>query len=317
MKTIYLKKQTERLLPCVATIGFFDGVHLGHRYIINKVVTMARSESMLATIVTFARHPRQILCPQWSPQLLSTLDEKVALLSETGIDQLVVLPFDEAMAALSARDFMREILLQQLGVRILLTGYDNRFGRRQANQTEGFEDYVGYGKEMGMTVVQGDPYDAADIRVSSSKVRKLLAGGDIEKAAHCLGRPYQLEGLVVSGEHIGTALGFPTANLQLSDADKLVPAAGVYAVKVRLENSTEELHGMMNIGHRPTFGGVHQTLETHIFYFSGNVYGRKMVVWFISRLRPEQKFDSREALMTQLAHDAKLAEQKLNESTEI
>ena len=122
---------------------------------------------------------------------------------------------------------------------------------------------------------------------------------------------------MVSGEHIGTALGFPTANLQLSDADKLVPAAGVYAVKVRLENSTEELHGMMNIGHRPTFGGIHQTLETHIFHFSGNVYGRKMVVWFISRLRPEQKFDSREALMTQLAHDAKLAEQKLNESTEI
>ena len=138
MKTIYLKKQTERLLPCVATIGFFDGVHLGHRYIIDKVVATARREGMLATIVTFARHPRQVLCPQWSPQLLSTLDEKVALLSETGIDQLVVLPFDEAMAALSARDFMREILLQQLGVRILLTGYDNRFGRRQANQAEGF-----------------------------------------------------------------------------------------------------------------------------------------------------------------------------------
>ena len=155
-----------------------------------------------------------------------------------------------------------------------------------------------------MTVVQGDPFDAADIRVSSSKVRKLLAAGDVEKAAHCLGRPYQLEGLVVSGEHIGTALGFPTANLQLSDADKLVPAAGAYAVKVRLEGSPEELHGMMNIGHRPTFGGEHQTLETHILHFSGNVYGRKMVVWFISRLRPEQKFDSREALTAQLAHDA-------------
>lgn len=317
MKTIYLDRQTERLLPCVATIGFFDGVHLGHRYIIDKVLATAQHEGMLSTIVTFDHHPRQVLCPEWSPQLLSTLDEKVRLLSETGVDQLVVLPFDEAMAALSARDFMREILFRRLGVRILLTGYDNRFGRREPERVEGFDDYVVYGKEMGMKVLQGDPFEAADIRVSSSKVRKLLAEGDVVKAARCLGRPYQIEGLVVNGEHIGTTLGFPTANLQLQDAGKLIPAAGSYAVRVWLGGASGEMHGMMNIGNRPTFGGEHQTLETHIFHFSGNVYGKKMVVRFISRLRPEQRFVSRGALMAQLALDASQAEQVLNETLEI
>ena len=309
MKTIYLNREGERAVPCVATIGFFDGVHLGHRYIINEVMTIAQGDGQASMVVTFERHPRQVLHSEWCPQLLSTLDEKVALLSETGIDYLVVLQFDESMAALSARDFMHDILQQRLGVRTLVTGYDNRFGH---NRTEGFDDYVRYGREMGMTVVQGMPFDAEGIRVSSSKVRRLLSEGQVEQASQCLGRPYVLAGQVVRGDHIGTGMGFPTANLHLEDESKLVPASGVYAVKVRISESAEVYRGMMNIGSRPTFGGHRQTLETHIFNFSGDIYDQQLTVWFVSRLRSEMKFDSREALMLQLRTDLHQAEAALD-----
>ncbi|MBQ3753230.1 MAG: bifunctional riboflavin kinase/FAD synthetase [Prevotella sp.] len=308
MKTIFLNRQVERPVSCVATIGFFDGVHLGHRYIISKVVEYARREGLASMVVTFERHPRQVLHSDWCPQLLSTLDEKLEQLSQTGIDFLVVLQFDEAMASLSAHDFMHDILWQRLGVKVLVTGYDNRFGH---NRTEGFDDYVRYGREIGMAVVQGDPIEVSSIRVSSSKVRRLLAEGLVEQAAECLGRPYMLSGRVVCGEHIGREMGFPTANLQLADDGKLIPASGVYAVKVKLEGAAELYHGMMNIGSRPTFGGQHQTLETHIFHFGGDIYGQQMTVLFVSRLRSEKRFDSREALMLQLESDLHQAEEKL------
>lgn len=314
MKTIYLNGVGERPVPCVATIGFFDGVHLGHRYIISEVMALARSEGLASMVVTFECHPRQVLHSDWCPQLLSTLDEKVALLAETGIDYLVVLQFDKAMAALSAYDFMHDILQQRLGVKTLVTGYDNRFGH---NRAENFDDYVRYGLEMGMTVVQGKPFDAGAVRVSSSKVRRMLAEGQVEQAAKCLGRPYALAGRVVSGEHIGTGMGFPTANLQLSGEGKLVPASGVYAVKVRLEGLPGLHHGMMNIGSRPTFGGHNQTLETHILHFDGNIYDQQLEVGFVSRLRSEMKFDSREALMSQLEEDLRQAEEALNKDSEL
>ena len=311
METIYLSRQAETPVPSVATIGFFDGVHLGHRYIIDKVVTKARREGLASMVVTFEQHPRQVLHSDWCPQLLSTLDEKVELLSQTGIDRLVVLRFDEAMAALSAYDFMHDILQQQLGVKILITGYDNRFGH---NRAEGFDDYVRYGREMGMAVVQGDPIEVGSVRVSSSKVRRLLEEGHVEQATMCLGCPYALTGRVVGGEHIGTGMGFPTANLQLPNDGKLVPASGVYAVKVKLEESPQQYYGMMNIGSRPTFGGHSQTLETHIFRFDGDIYGQQLKVWFVSRLRSEMKFDSREALMSQLKLDLLQAEAALNKN---
>ena len=264
--------------------------------------------------VTFECHPRQVLHSAWCPQLLSTFDKKVELLSQTGIDYLAVLQFDEAMASLSARDFMHDILQEQLGVKVLVTGYDNRFGH---NRAEGFDDYVNYGHEMGMAVIQGDPIEVGSIRVSSSKIRRLLAEGRVEQAAECLGRPYELSGRVVSGEHIGTEIGFPTANLQLADDGKLVPGSGVYAVKVKLEGSPELYHGMMNIGSRPTFGGNCQTLETHLFHFGSNIYGQQMSVQFVSHLRSEMKFDSREALMLQLGSDLRQAESALNKESEL
>ena len=317
MKIVYLDKQTELLSSGVATIGFFDGVHLGHRYLIDKVCEIARGKGMLSTVITFASHPRQVLQPSWHPQLLSTFEEKMALLSQTGIDQVVVLRFDEAMAALSAHDFMFDILCKQLGVKVLLAGYDNHFGHRSSDSQEGFADYVKYGEEMGISVVQGAPFVAGDVRVSSSKVRGFLHEGNVEQAAQCLGHPYELTGKVVSGEHIGTSMGYPTANLQPTDANKLIPAPGVYAVKVRMKESLEVRHGMMNIGCRPTFNGDHQTLETHIFHFSHDIYGKEMTVWFISRLREETRFSSQEALKVQLEADAHQAETILRKTDEI
>ncbi len=316
MKIINLSGQLATTVPCVATIGFFDGVHKGHQYIINKVISTAQHCHLAAVAITFAQHPRQVLQCDWHPQLLTTFDEKMALLSQTGIDGLAVLPFDREMAALTAHDFMAEVLKRQLGVHVLVTGYDNHFGHRMPGSQEGFDDYVGYGREIGMQVLSGDPFDAGDVRVSSSKVRQQVLQGDVSLAASCLGRPYMLTGKVVRGKHIGTGLGFPTANLLPDDAEKLIPANGVYAVRAAIDGE-HPVMGMMNIGSRPTFAGDHLTLEVHLFHFAGDLYGRRLSVSFIRRLRSEVKFDSGEALQAQLVEDARQAEKVLNETTKI
>lgn len=317
MEIIDFNERLEWQTPCVATVGFFDGVHRGHRFLIDKVMATAHQMRMSPTVITFAIHPRQVLSADRHPQLLSTLDEKTALLAQTGVGRLVVLPFDAAMAALSARDFMANVLLRRLGVRVLVTGYDNHFGHRVASSTEGFDDYVRYGRELGIDVLPCSPFDADAFRVSSSKIRCFLQAGDVEQAAQCLGRFYQLTGEVVRGEHIGTGLGFPTANLQPLCADKLIPAPGVYVVRICVGDAQEQLSGMMNIGRRPTFDGEHLTLEVHIFHFSANLYGQQISVSFVRRLRPEMKFDSREALAAQLAVDAQQSENILNNTIDV
>ena len=315
MKIISFNEQMERQVSCVATIGFFDGVHRGHRFLINKVTETAQQTGMASMVITFDVHPRHVLCPGWHPQLLSTLDEKKELLAQTGVDQLVVLPFNADIAALSARSFME--MLRRQGVRVLVTGYDNHFGKRTVDGTEGFDDYVRYGRELDMTVLACSPFEAGNILVSSSQVRHFLQIGDVESAARCLGRSYTLTGNVVRGEHIGTGLGFPTANLQLPCADKMVPAAGVYAVRACIGSSRELLSGMMNIGRRPTFNGDHLTLEAHVFHFNDNLYGQQMSISFVRRLRSEMKFDSREALAAQLTIDAQLSKEILNQTNDI
>ena len=316
MKTIYVNMEhfedadsPQNLPPCAATVGFFDGVHLGHQHLIATMREQAARQGLETAVVTFDRHPRQVLNPDWQPQLLTSAVEKAVLLAQTGIDRLVILHFDRQMATLSAREFMQRILLKHLNVRLLYTGYDNRFGHER---TESFADYVSYGHDMGMTVSQADELRADGLKVSSSAIRSYLAEGAVERAAQCLGHPYFLTGTVVSGQHIGTDIGFPTANLQPDEPLKLIPANGVYAAKVRLQNSLEQKHAMTNIGHRPTFNGQRLTLETHILHFTGDIYGQRMVVALIGRLRGEQKFDNEQALAEQLHHDAEAATQYLN-----
>ena len=286
----------------VATIGMFDGVHRGHQFVLRQVVEKARERGLQSMAITFdhSLHREQVLTP---------LDMKQVLLSKTGINHVEVLSFTDELRSMTARQFMQQVLKEQLQVRVLLIGYDNRFGHRRE---EGFQDYVRYGKELGIEVLQLP----AEGDVSSSSIRQLLSEGHVAEAAQSLGYPYTLMGHVAHGEHVGTSLGFPTANLVLDEASQLIPAPGVYAVKVRLENSMEHKHGMMNIGTRPTFAGHQLTLETHIFQFHEDLYGQPMLVSFVGRLRAEQRFDSKEALRQQLQQDAVQAAEILNQDFE-
>ena len=284
----------------VATIGFFDGVHYGHRFLIDRVIEEAQRSGMSSAVITFDRHPREVLQTDYQPDLLSTLDEKLLLLSKTHVDNTVVLHFDASLAALTAHDFMRDVLQGQLKVRKLIIGYDNRFGH---NRSEGFDDYVRYGKELGIEVIRADAFLPDDVRVSSSVIRTCLREGRVEEANRLLGYDYTIESRIVSGYQNGRKMGFPTANLDVTRCQQLLPASGVYAVLVRLKDSVGWKRGMMNIGHRPTFNGTTTSMEVNLFNFSGDLYGQELLVSFISKIRDERKFDSIEALAEQLQHD--------------
>lgn len=284
----------------VATIGFFDGVHRGHRFLIDRVIEEAQRSGMLSAVITFDRHPREVLQTDYQPDLLSTLDEKLLLLSKTHVDNTVVLHFDASLAALTAHDFMRDVLQGQLKVRKLIIGYDNRFGH---NRSEGFDDYVRYGKELGIEVIRADAFLPDDVRVSSSVIRTCLREGRVEDANRLLGYDYTIESRIVSGYQNGRKMGFPTANLDVTRCQQLLPASGVYAVLVRLKDSVGWKRGMMNIGHRPTFNGTTTSMEVNLFNFSGDLYGQELLVSFISKIRDERKFDSIDALAEQLQHD--------------
>ncbi len=287
------------MVGAVATIGMFDGVHQGHQFVLRQVVDCACQHGLRSICITFDHSPRR-------EQVLTPLDEKLRLIRQVGIDHCEVLQFTPALKALTAREFMEQELKQRLGVQILLTGYDNRFGH---NRTEGFDDYVRYGRELGMEVI-GLPSKG---HVSSSYIRQLLLGGDVGEAAICLGHSYAISGQVTHGEHIGTRLGFPTANIVPDDVCQLIPAGGVYAVRVSVAEQGEPSvwKGMMNIGTRPTFGQHSQTLEVHLLHYDDDLYGQHLTLEFVSRLREEQTFDSPEALQEQLKKDALQAEKIL------
>ncbi len=295
--------------PCTATIGFFDGVHRGHRYLIDSVKARAMQDGTgQSTVITFDAHPRLVLHKDYRPRLLTTAAEKVERLALTGVDNCVVLHFDEAMASLPAREFMQEVLLRRLNVRTLVTGYDNRFGR---NRSEGFEDYVRYGREMGIDVVRADAFTLNGVQVSSSVIRSFLSEGEVRMAAMCLGYGYRLAGRVVGGYHEGRRMGFPTANIVPEDSLKLVPRSGVYAVRAAVDGGESMTGGMMNIGTRPTFDGTETTLEVNLFGFSGDLYGHTLTVEFVEKLRDERKFPSVKRLMEQLEEDRREAERVL------
>lgn len=279
----------------VATIGMFDGVHRGHQFVLQQLASEAHRRGMQSLVFTFDRSPRK-------EAVLTPTPEKVQLLSAAGVDRVEVLPFTPELKAMTARQFMAW-MQQQYDVRVLLTGYDNRFGH---NRCETFTDYAGYGRELGIDVLPLTPApmpsSASPSTVpgpaSSSLVRQLLLAGQVAEAAILLGRPYSISGRITHGQHIGTSLGFPTANIQPDEPLQLIPAAGAYAV---LANHRA---AMMNIGTRPTFEGHETTLEAHVFGLEHDIYGQPMTVQFVDRLRDEQRFESAGALRHQLAQDA-------------
>lgn len=289
----------------VASIGFFDGVHRGHLCLIEQLCQEAQRRDMSSLLVTFDRHPRTVVSPDHVPTLLTTLEEKEHLLRQTGVDEITILPFTKELSLLSARDFMEQVLLRELDVRALVLGYDHAFGHGGG----AFADYVRWGQEIGIDVVRA--HELESLMVSSSKCRKRLEQGDVEAAGEMLGRAYTLGGTVVRGFHIGRELGFPTANLK-PDEEKLIPAHGAYAVWAVLSNG--ERHGaMLNIGNRPTIGnGEAVSIEVNIFDYDGDLYGQRLTLEFVSRLREEQRFATREELSAQLAADETSARKILN-----
>ncbi|MBQ8889683.1 MAG: bifunctional riboflavin kinase/FAD synthetase [Bacteroidaceae bacterium] len=284
--------------PMVATIGFFDGVHLGHRFLINQVKAAAAQTGWQSSIITFPVHPRQVIQSEFQPQLLSSPEEKIELLAATGIDNCILLPFTRELSMLTAREFM-QLLYIRYNVRMLVIGYDHRFGH---NRTETFEDYCRYGKELGIHIMQATAYTQEQDKVSSSAIRRALQTGDIRTATKFLGYPYFLEGTVVDGYKVGRKIGFPTANLQVDFPNKLIPSVGVYAVWVSVGG--KQWKGMLNIGHRPTLNnGTNLSIEVHILDFEGDIYRQKMRIEFIDFLRPETKFSSVDELIEQMKKD--------------
>ncbi len=289
-----------------ATLGMFDGVHAGHRYVISQLCQIARGRGMRSMIITFDCHPRQVVQTDWKPQLLTSLEQKVELLRQTGADCVEVLHFDHEMSLLSAREFMSKVLIGQFGVNLLLTGYDNRFGHREKDCREQFEDYQRYGQELGMEVILGEALSNNQGKaVSSSVVRSVLAQGDVEEASLLLGRQYSMTGTVEHGLALGRRMGFPTANIRV-DANTMIPANGVYAVMVGVEGQNNRLMGMTNIGVRPTFanGNSAASIETHLLDYCDDMYGKTITLYFVARLRQEQRFSSADALASQLLNDA-------------
>ena len=318
-------------LNCVATIGSFDGVHRGHRCLLKQVRKIADERNLKAMAVTFALSPKRVLGGS-DMALLNSMEERQALLYQAGMDEVAVLDFTHEMAEMTARDFMLHVLKEQLGVTVLVIGYDHRFGR---GRTDGYDDYVRYGHELGIDVVRGEACMEGYEAVSSTRIRHCITEGYVTEAAHLLGYNYRLCGTVVDGYRVGRKIGFPTANISITE-NKLLPADGVYAVKVGVQWTMDDgemtndlkmkeinchlsnevrwpkgkatadcpLRGMLNIGHRPTVNnGEERSIEVHILDFEGDLYGQSLCVEFVERLRNEQAFDSIEALMRQLEAD--------------
>ncbi len=287
------------LPSAVVTSGTFDGVHRGHQTILARLTEVARSSGGESVLITYWPHPRTVLSnDSMDLKLLTTLDEKIDLLEQAGVDHLVVIPFTRAFSELSSAEYIQQVLIDKIGTRKLVIGYDHRFGRDR----EGGFDYIqAHQYEYGFEVEEIPRQDIEAVGVSSSRIRAALEAGHIDIANRLLGRPYSLSGTVVKGRQLGRTIGFPTANLQVDDPVKLIPANGVYAVDVLYAG--QKFSGMLNIGFRPTVAGTHQTIETYIFDFDKDIYGEHLTLQFRAFLRPEQKFDGLSALVSQLKQD--------------
>jgi len=293
----------KKLNFAVVTSGTFDGVHIGHQKILSRLKEIARSNKGETVLITYWPHPRLVLYPdQTDLKLLNTFEEKAEHLKEQGIDHLVRIPFTKEFANTTSNDFIRNILVEKLGTKKLVIGYDHRFGK---NREGSFEHLKANSNQYGFDVEEISRQDIDDVAVSSTKIRNALLEGSVDDAAHLLGKPYSIRGRVVKGEKIGRIIGFPTANLEIDFKHKLIPADGSYAVMLTIRSN--QLKGMLNIGYRPTVGGARRTIEVNIFDFSEDIYGDEIRISFIERIRDELKFDDIEALKSQLQKDKKKA----------
>jgi len=284
----------------VVTIGTFDGVHVGHQKIINKLVKIAKKEDLHAAILTFFPHPRMVLQSDSNIKLINTIDEKSEILQSFGVDNLVIHEFTREFSRLTALEFVRDVLVDKLHVKHLIVGYDHRFGR---NRSANIEDLREFGETYNFKITEISAKEIDEVAVSSTKIRNSLIEGDIQLANKYLGYKFLLTGKVVKGRSLGSKIGFPTANIEIEEQYKLIPKNGSYVVKVHINNSV--VYGMMNIGENPTIEGKGSSIEVHLFDFSENIYNQYIKIELLDRLRDEQKFDSVEDLIAQLSKDKK------------
>ncbi|MDO6604074.1 bifunctional riboflavin kinase/FAD synthetase [Arenibacter palladensis] len=298
MITVQSISNYDKAHPTAITIGTFDGVHIGHRKILERLINNAKVLELKSTVLTFFPHPRMVLQKDVSIKLLNTIDEKIKILEELGIDYLIVHPFTKEFSRLSATQFVRDILVNDLKTKKIIIGYDHRFGR---NRNANINDLMAFGNALDFEVEEISAQEVDDVSVSSTKIRKALEDGDMKTANMYLGYNYMLTGSIVKGKGLGRKLNFPTANLSIPEDYKLIPKNGVYVVSSVLNGKT--VFGMMNIGFNPTVEGKTKSIEINFFDFEQDLYGKKIQVDIIDRIRDEKKFNSLEALQAQLKKD--------------
>jgi riboflavin kinase/FMN adenylyltransferase len=282
----------------VVTIGTFDGVHIGHKKIITRLAESARVHDWESVVLTFFPHPRMLLQKDADIKLINTITERGDLLEGLGLDHLVVHPFTLDFSKMHAEDFVEEILVNALNAKKVIIGYDHRFGR---NRTANIEDLKRFGEQFGFEVEEISKQEIEDVAVSSTKIRTALLEGHIDKANAYLGYAIMLEGTVIHGKSLGKTLGYPTANLHISEAYKLIPGQGVYVVRSFIENTL--VYGMMNIGTNPTVGGIKQTIETYFFDFDSDLYDKRLSIEILCKIRGEKNFESVEILVKAMQED--------------
>lgn len=292
IKSFSANKQT------IVTIGTFDGVHLGHRKILEQITKNAQELNCESLVLTFFPHPRTVLQDDTEMKQLNTLDEKISLLAALGVDNLVVHPFDKEFSRLTAEEFVKEVLVDVFKVRKIIIGHDHRFGR---NRTANIDDLITFGETYGFDVEQISVEQLNEVSISSTKIRNALLEGNVELAANYLGYNYSVTGTVTQGKQLGRTIGYPTANITIAENYKLIPLNGVYIVKSIIDGNV--VYGMMNIGVRPTVDGTTQTIEVHFFDFNQDLYTQKITVSLLKRMRSEQKFESIDALKSELGLD--------------
>ena len=282
----------------IITIGTFDGVHLGHKSILEKMKNATQNNQYESLVLTFFPHPRMVLQQDSSIKLLNTIDEKATLLEKFGIDNLIIHPFDEAFSNLSAEEFVKNILVDKLNIHKIIIGHDHRFGK---NRTADINDLIAFGKKYSFEVEQINAHEIDEIAISSTKIRKALIEGNIKLANQYLGYSYYISGKVVEGNKIGRTIGYPTANIQINENYKLLPKNGVYVVSSEIDNVL--YFGMMNIGKNPTIGENDQSIEVHFFNLNEDIYNKNLQILILEHIREEQKFNSLSELQAQLDKD--------------
>lgn len=295
--------------PTVITIGTFDGVHAGHQKIIERLVATAKMGQMESAILTFFPHPRMVLQKESGIQLINTIEERKALLEKTGIDHLIIHPFTQQFSRLTALEFVRDILVNKLKAKKVIIGYDHRFGR---NRTADINTLKEFGEQFDFEVEEIGKQDIEEVAVSSSKIRKALQEGKVEKANRYLQHPFMLTGTVVRGKGLGKEFGYPTANLEIAENYKLIPKNGVYVVKANINDIP--YYGMMSIGTNPTVGGKEKTVETYFFLLDQDLYGKKLQIELLTWIRDEKKFDSVENLKRAMKQDEAFSEQFIKDN---